>query len=187
VPFGSLKQNRDKFIEDEYWSTHVVIGDPHNMRKEEIQKFLHHVRERQRIHGPHNAFRFQAYQRQKKFHTSLYPTTDSQEPQEASDDDMIGVAIPESAETPVEAVQEWCLKPATFAEPPATNPETQPLAIDPALIGLGGRDMVMVNEATMASLRSTGLVGVLPINGPNEGQPLYAVPADALTLLNSEH
>lgn len=193
VPFGSLKNNRGKFIDDEYWMHDITIADPHNMRKQDIQTFLDHVKQRQHVQGPHNAFRFRAYQKRNKWYSALYPGEDTPEAQELPESNITdkpsngngtsGEDIAVHLATALESVQAPHLPSAPQPDP---APDTWSSAIDPILIGPGDNH-VMVNEATMVALRNRnkGLLGVIPINGPNEGQPVYPVPVAELAHLNS--
>jgi hypothetical protein len=77
VPYGALKSQPAKFIVKKYLPAGMMMGDPHNLRKEQVKEFLSHVLARQQDEGAEKAFQFRQYQDgHQKFHRAVYPSHD---------------------------------------------------------------------------------------------------------------
>jgi hypothetical protein len=61
IPFSHLETNLNLYLESRYLPRRMVVKDPRNMIKADIQAFCDHVRERQDKHGVAEAFVFKGY------------------------------------------------------------------------------------------------------------------------------
>ena len=62
IPLASLEKATSKFVSTQYLPTSFIIQDPCNLKKQEIQSFLLHIKQWQEQHNPEELFRFQGYE-----------------------------------------------------------------------------------------------------------------------------
>jgi hypothetical protein len=185
VPFASVKSDTSQFIEDVYLPSEPIIclTDPHNMKKQEILDFLEHVKERQVRYGPEAAFRFRAYHRKHSLHPAIYLDKVGCGPMELDGEEVVNQVPEESHEI---ALTQPCLPSASETEvPQTTSLMASHRPATPDSIRIANADgMVIVNHEQMMGLVSHGMDSLQPVNGPNEGEPHYIVPAAALMYLD---
>jgi hypothetical protein len=160
VPFKALAIDTTKFVLPEYLPEGITICDPRNMKKDAIQSFFTHIKQRQDKQGAENTFRFKiALGKHHEIVEAHYPT---QRDIQASPRKRKGK---EKATAPNN----------TAPNSTAPNNPAQTSAPD---------GMMMINQALMARLLDQGYPSISPFNGPNDGDPQYAVPVADLERLN---
>jgi hypothetical protein len=197
VPFGSLKDSSDDFIDDRYVPEDFIWKDPRNMTKATILRLFEHIRMRQERYGPENAFRFRQYCNGGGMVIAEYGTrandekaADRARKQKASrgrSKKGKGKATAAIARNRSEAHTHD----PTEAHPQDESSITQSAEhdnndmIDPALLHNHEVDQgIIVNDIQMQVLLSHGYPPAIPINGPNDGPPQYQFPTSALDILN---
>ena len=206
IPFCKLCQAQRKFIEPKYCPKGFVFKDPRNMTKGDLLEFCKHVWEQQENHGINNAFRFLKYHDGKGMVPAAYGTRVDEEQAAAKAHKRQEArasaknrARKNRREMPDEERSEICSQHQASADIHAsatnqnTRPESshsQPTVIDPDLLrntdtpdaqtkAYANTNMIMVEDAEMRILQNHGYGPVIPINGPNDGLPIYPLPAAA--------
>ena len=182
------------------------------MTKGDLLEFCKHVWEQQENHGINNAFRFLKYHDGKGMVPAAYGTRVDEEQAAAKAHKRQEArasaknrARKNRREMPDEERSEICSQHQASADIHAsatnqnTRPESshsQPTVIDPDLLrntdtpdaqtkAYANTNMIMVEDAEMQILRNHGYGPVIPINGPNDGLPIYPLPAAAQTILEA--
>lgn len=204
VPFGSFKDDIALFIQKNYIPAGLVLHDPHNMKKQDIVDFLNHITSRQSLFGAAEAFQFCSFRKNGRMHPATYPAVSSiadvtsQPPRSAMAPTtpaqpalqilpqhvMSGYEDPLASGTIVHANDETrcVIDPKLLTQPTvgmnaegAVRPQTHQTGINPN--DADYMHMVMVNQQEITTLMDHGLASVHPINGPNDGPPMYLIPA----------
>ena len=144
--------------------------------------FFAHIKQRQDQHGTDNSFRFQkVLGKHQETIDASYPTPRDQiytSPRKQKGKEkagpMLGLRHTESAQG------------ASALHKPAQNVSAQDVSSSHQLAqgtSARGNHLTLIDQASMAKLLRQGHAPVPPVNGPNDGEPQYAVPVTALNLL----
>jgi hypothetical protein len=192
VPFGSLRDNPDDFIDDRYVPQDFIWKDPRNMTKATILSLIVHIRMRQERYGAENAFRFRQYHNGSDMVSAEYET--QVETERAADRAKKQKAtrrkLKKGKEKATAAHSPKSPDPARVPPPDETsNPRRAAHdnndMIDPALLpNPQDNPEIIVNDIQLQVLLAHGYPPAIPINGPNDGPPQYRYPASALEVLN---
>ena len=175
MPFKALTINTTKLVSPEYLPEGANIRDPRNMKKESIVAFFAHIKQRQDQYGADNSFRFQKVlgKHQETIEAS-YPTPPDQiytSPRKQKGK--------QKARTALGLRQTGSAQGASAQNVSAQDAPHQPAQGTSA----PGNHLTLIDQASMAKLLRQGHAPVPPVNGPNDGDPQYAVPVTALNLL----
>ena len=184
VPFSSLTTNTMEFVSPEYLPEDLSIRDPRNMKKHEIQSFFAHIKHRQDHHGAENAFRFiKALGKNQETLGTDYPDTTHLTQAQVQ-------LLPKKRkgkEKAPDAVALNTRKSALNTRTSALNTDVTSALDEPAPTDTSHNDdapMAIIDQASMMALVAQGYPPVPPLNGPNDGDPQYAVPTATLQKLN---
>lgn len=212
VPFTGVTTNPLEFIEEKYIPAGVVLKDPRNMTKAHIADFCDHIRERQDVYGMKQAFMFRQYDDGQGMRNAEYGRRADQEKaaeraakqrerraaqtKQKQNQKGKGRAIPAavagimllSSQTQGQAQAET----SSLAN---IDPSLRPSRSDRLIVpshGLPsprstpaeGEPDLVVGFPEMQILNGHGYASIQPINGPNQGPPMYRVPAAAQRILD---
>jgi hypothetical protein len=185
------------------------------MPKSDILKFCKHVEKREKDHGVEDAFRFLKYWDGKEMVEAAYGTRVADERAAAraikqSQARAAGKRTKRNKAKPMETGSvntervpaSGQAAAAKCGNRPKNVPSDQDFSnIDPVLLAsttsgdriqgplpayhLPAADLI-INEGEMQILRPLGYTSIIPLNGPNEGPPLYQIPAEAVDLLRQQ-
>jgi hypothetical protein len=154
------------------------------MKKDAIQSFFTHIKKQQDEQGAENAFRFKrALGKHHEIVEAHYPTTERDQIQ-ASPRKRKGKEKATAPNTPAPNTPAPNT-PASNTPAPNTPASNNPAPNTPAPPQTSAPDgMMIINQALMAQLLDQGYPSISPFNGPNDGDPQYAVPVADLGRLN---
>ena len=213
VPMNALATNTTDFVSAEYLPNAITICDPRNMRKEDIQSFFGHIKQRQDQYGAENAFRFRKALGRDQEHLEInYPDPvplhhdhGQQSPRKlpkkrgkgkAKGPTLTpgtmpsGISAPDTPapntpapDTPAPDTPAPDTPAPGTSAPHISAPGTSAQPSTPAEFDV---PMTIIGQAAMMTLVAKGHPPVLPLNGPNDGDPQYAVPVLALPLPSND-
>ena len=203
VPFASLEKATSKFVSPQYLPASFIIQDPHNLKKQEIQSFLLHIKQRQEWHNPEEVFHFRGYERRGKeeLEAALYPDSaihdqDRVPAPQKQHQTKARLAPPKSGPPVANDGPSRMATPftgiATLAQSlfntglstPSPTPGTHP--DDVSYLAMPASDVLqscvatsrlILSQSQMNGIIARGVKPVEPHNGPNEGDPVYEVQA----------
>ena len=181
VPYAAINVDTQAFVSSGCLPSGVNLKDPRQMHRDVIQSILRHCLRRQQESGPESAFRFlmftgpkrkrmfaeypdpnkrpqvQSQTAKKKGRQTVKPKKKGKQTEVSQLDDLLTIS------------QNMSLNPSRNASPDRTRTMTDKL--------------VTIDMGKMMMLRDMGHEVIGPINGPNEGLPLYEVPRSWLEQL----
>lgn len=215
VPFTDLSKSPMEFIDTEYIPEGVIFKDPRNMLKQHIVDFCDNIRRRQIQYGTQEAFRFRKYydgrgmsnaeygrradhdkaatlaakQRERRAAMSKSKGSSKKKGKNV----RVAAAAAESTNSGEVLNQNQAERADDFSN---IDPSLLPLPSPPSiLLGHGipsprstppePERYVMVGFSEMERLKRHGYTGIPAINGPNQGPPMYSIPATVRRLLDS--
>lgn len=165
VPYGSLEQDMDLFVQEQYRPAGFSFKDPRNMQKAQIINLLKHVYARQERLGAALAFRFsKVVGRHRIPESATYP------------DSMTPVVEVRMQTQRKHRSRKGKDKDITQVEGSTAPTPANIFAGRLQATSYNADDMVKVDMGQMLKLKDLGCEIVGPINGPNEGPPEYLVP-----------
>ena len=178
------------FIDDCYVPTAFVWKDPRNLTKDALIELCNHICERQDKYGPEGGFRFKSYFNGKEMVDAEYGTRVDEK--RAAARSVKQRKQRKGKEKKGKKNVEEFENSSTIPTPDVVGTSNEYVPqIDPQLLGeagttsdtprateanCGGR---LVDDAEMQILLANGHPLTIPINGPNDGPPLYYVSAAA--------
>ena len=179
IPYARLEKDPSVFIDAEYYPPTVSWMDPQNMQMEDIQTLLSHIKAREIAGSNIDAFRFKRYWDGRKLCDAAYA-------------DLSAVAAPScapssvyndlqgSGESPTILTEKTGgLRRSTIVAADPQNPIFTPMptmTVPKPTIAIGSQGNNLINQETMSRLTELGIPTSIPVNGPEDGQPMYYMP-----------
>jgi hypothetical protein len=179
VPFRDLIDNPTDFINKKYFPSNFIWKDPHNMTKAAILELCDHVRNRQLANGIEDAFRFHQYFDGIQLSTAIYEGN--------REDEVTADRAKKRRDTRRKLKgkqKDMFTERGVFGAPiMGSSLEEANRNIDPLLQHPWtnhGQTHMTVDDTQMQVLLTKGYPPAIPINGPNDGPPLYHISASEL-------
>jgi hypothetical protein len=171
-----IEADPSTFIDPIYYPQTVTLKDPQNMPMEDIKSFLAHIQAREGAEGAAKAFCFRKYWYKAGLCDASYM------PQSLADGSIQAAAGSTVAfNTAGTHSETHKMKPRFCSD---THRKQLRLV---AVLNLTAATVVdtntLINQETMSRLTTLGIPTSIPVNGPDNGQPMYYMPHEGSALM----
>ncbi|KAF8958980.1 hypothetical protein BDZ97DRAFT_1923291 [Flammula alnicola] len=193
-PYAAIIENHAAYFSPEYLPPSFTVKHPRNLTKLSLEAFFDHIEARQKDHGPTGAFRFKSIKHGDTLLPAKYPASAADAGAGAG---AAGRRKAKTRKTKTTAKKTKRTKAANTkkAPNPVNDPNTSATSshqgpgagavpseerLPDATTDLtnseaGDNSFVIVNEYVMAQIHAAGYPMPLPVNGPADGLPKYAI------------
>lgn len=178
LPYADIEQRQTAFIETKYIPATIKIRQPRNMTKPVIQELFQHLSRRQEMDGPDRTLIFKSVKLGKKTSPPQYLDMTANAGAGAGRSTQ-GQERDKRAAEPRPRADAMA---ATMADASQTASH-QHYDAHGVMSEFGCSEATLrhVGQDIMERLRKTGVAMPVPLNGPADGQPQYAIPCPLYT------